>query len=217
MASPKDNANKKTKIILSKILEECELGTLRNGDIKLGTKHFLSETGVDNNQFIAILETLKNRAVIKDFLVHRNAYEDDKPGEPDLICFIKISHLFKARAEDYVETFSKDEPIEKTTSGSIIYLTESGDLWHGENKEFCYEMRSSKRRIALLRYLIKHKGYQTTRSIAMAFDMKVGQTSDTINKMRMQISNHLDISDLIENSPGPGYRVNPKYQIKETK
>lgn len=218
MVSAKNNADKKIKIILLKLLEEYELGAfIAGGDIRINTRHFLTETGIDENQFIAILKTLESKAVISSFLIHRNDYEDNKLGGPDLICFIKISRLFKARVEDYFDTLSEGEPVEKIAPGSIVYLTESGDLWHGDREQFCYSMRQMKERLSIVKYLIKHKGYQSTRSLAENFGKDEQGIRTTINKIQTQINTHLDIPDLIENNPGPGYRINPKYQIKETK
>lgn len=218
MISAKNNANKKIKIALLKLLEEYELGAfIASDDIKVSVRHFLAETGIDDNQFISILETLKNKAIIKDFLIHRNTQEDEKLGGPDLVCLIKISRLFKTRVEEYFETLSDGEPIEKIKPGSIVYLTESGDMWHGDREQFCYPMRQTKERLAIIKYLIKNKGYQQTKSLALIFGKTEQGIRTTINKIQAQIDTHLEIPDLIENSPGPGYRINPKYQIKETK
>lgn len=217
MASPKDKANKKIKLILEKILEEYELGISASGDIKLETRHFLRETGIDNNQFISILRTLKSKAIIEKCKVHRNAYEDNFPGNPNLVCVIRIDSYFKALAQEYIEFLSESEAFEKTTSGSIIYLTDSGDLWHGVKEHFCYPMKQAKQRLEIIRYLVRNKGYQKTKSLAMAFDKEEQHIRTTINKIEAQIKKHLDIGDLVENRPGSGYRINPKYEIRETK
>lgn len=203
MASPAQNANQKVKLILDKILEEYELGA-GVGDLRLETKHFLKETGVDDDQFTRILRRLEKDFILESFVVHGNG--------ADLVCLLKPLNHFKSRIEDYIERLGVDK-APKSNLGFILYL-KGGDLSHGnEEDNLCYPMSATKDRLAMVKFMIENEGYQTTESIALALGKTEQNVRTEIAKIRAKIEHHLDLDDLIESEKGLGYRINPKYKI----
>lgn len=198
-------ANKKIRLILTKILEEYDLGT-GTGDLRLETRHFLTETGLDDDQLRRILDNLQQNFIIESFIMHNNT--------DDSVCFIKPLNHFKARAEDYIETLSVNETPSKAATGPILYLDKNGDLWHGDREQYCYPMGATRDRFALVKYLAENKGLQSTDSISFILGGKDKQNTRTeIAKIRKHINHKLKIDDLIESKKDSGYKINPKYQI----
>lgn len=204
MTEAASNANQKVKLILSKILEEYDLGA-GIGPIRLETEHFLLGTGIDNDQLKRMLERLEKDFVLESFVM------DGRGGDP--VCFLKPLNHFKSRAEDYIERLSEGEVSSKPIANSILYLDKVGNLWHGDKEHFCYSMAATRNRLAIVKSMTENKGYQTTKSIASALDKKDQNVRTEINKIRKKIKHHLGLDDLIESQPGLGYRINPKYII----
>jgi hypothetical protein len=220
MGNPTTIASKKIKRILVKLLDEYSLGAKNSLKIIIRPDMFLADTDIDKHQFLRILTNLDERGVISNLVTKIKGFIHDPYQSMDHefdLCEITLPKTFVARAEDYIEILSGDDKYEKTEPGSIIYFTESGDLWHGDKDQFCYSMRQTKERLAIVDYLIKNKGYNKTKDLAGFFGKTQQGVRTTINKIQSQIKIHLDIEDLIENEPGPGYRINPKYQIKKIK
>ena len=220
MGNPTAIADKKIKRILVKLLDEYSLGAKKSLKMIVHPDIFLVDTDIDKHQFLRILNNLDEHGIISSLVTKIKGFICDPYQSMDHefdLCEIKLPKTFVARAEDYIEILSGDEKYEKTDPGSIIYFTKSGELWHGDKDQFCYSMRQTKERLAIVEYLIKNKDYNKTKHLATVFGKTEQGIRTTINKIQSQIKIHLDIEDLIENSPGPGYRINPKYQIKETK
>ncbi len=192
------NANQKIKLILAKLLEEYDLG---DGivDLRIESTHFLKETEIDNDQFTRILRNLEKNYVIESFVRNGEVY------------FIKPLNHFRSRAEDYIERLGVSA---KPTSGFMLYLDNTGNLWHGDKEDnLCYSMSATKERLTLVKSMTENTGYQTTKSIASALGKKEQNVRTEINKIKKKIKQHLDLDDLIENEKGLGYRINPKYKI----
>ena len=201
MTQVASNANQKVKLILSKLVDEYDLGN-GNSDLRLETKHFLVGTGIDNDQFRRILERLK-----KDFILEKFNMQGDL-GDPT--CFIRPMNHFKSRAEDYIERL--EVPLEPA-SGFFLYLDKS-NFWHTDKKKYCYPMGNKGGRLAILKYLAENKGLQPTKEIASFLGGKTTKrVMDEIGKMRAEIKHHLKLSDVVENSKPDGYYINPKYTI----
>lgn len=208
MASLINNANKKVKIILNKILEEYELGT-GTGILRLETKHFLNSTGLDNDQLLRILGRLEKDFVIDGFSMHST----DEVG--NRVCIIKPLGHFRSRIEDYVERMNDDYAIPEPDLGRLLYLDKSGDFWHGNDKNnFCCNIGKDTIPYKIIRFLAENSGPQNTGVIASMLGGKNKRSvMNDIGEVRAKIKHQLKLDDVIKNERPDGYCIDPKYKI----
>jgi len=213
-----ENAGQKIRLILSKIIEEYDLGLLTSSVLSLRMDGFLKDVGVDRFLFLKVLAGLKTRGLVTSFLLRKGSKvrsEHDDKQDFDT-CGIGLGIDFRNRAEQYLSELSKEG---SNKNSLILYLDEKGNFWHGNNKEdFCYKMGKDTIPHKILRFLVESDGLQNTEKIASILGNKKKKTvMNDIGEMRAKIKLNLQLDDVIKNERPDGYCIDPKYKIVITK
>ncbi|MEI6480303.1 MAG: hypothetical protein WCO12_02160 [bacterium] len=220
MKHTEDDSNQKIKIILVKLLGEHRLGTKSDTEITLTVDAFLLNTGVNTVQLKKIIGHLIEKGIVASLFTKVPGVVGlhDYFSENFNIWNVKVPKTFRLRAEDYIEYLDGQSGY-KPDAGSILYLDGVGNFWHGEKEgNFCYSMDTTKRPFAIIKYLANNDGYQRTKDLASFLGVeKAHDVMIDIGKIKSKINSDMKLSDVIENEPGLGYRINPKYKIIEAK
>jgi hypothetical protein len=208
-----ENADQKIRSILSKILEEYDLGLRTPSILSLRMDDFLKDIDVDRFLFLKVLAGLKSKKLITTFLLRKGSKvrsEHDDKQDFDT-CGIGLGVDFRNKAEQYLNELSKEAGNNSTL---ILYLDEKGNFWHGDKEKVCYPIEATSARFKLLKYLIENKSNQETTIIATYLGKKAQNIRTEIGKINKNIFNYLGLDDVIINDRGLGYEINPKYKIK---
>lgn len=205
-----ERANEKIKLVLQNILDKHSLG---EENLPLGIKcsvHelcFWHEAPIYARDFEAVstseLNSILKRLEEEKIITGTDYVEDEE-------CYwITFPENFRVVAQKQLNRLSVSDDFTMLT----LYLDSDGSFWHSDRAKYCYQV--SKKRLAILKYLIDNEGFQSTESIAKHTGSTDVNTRNEINKMRAKISNDLGIegTKIIESDGVNGYRMNPKCNL----
>lgn len=126
------------------------------------------------------------------------------------------------RMNQTVESFKAEIRQVKSDGVSKLLLTLSsdGDLYRKPKEKFCYPLKKTGQRIAIVRFLINQKNFVSGDEIKDEIQTSYGATTFAISKINTIARHNLDLpegklNDLIISRDRGGYKLNPLYPITQ--